>query len=298
MIEILISAKTDIARIALLEDELLTEYSVWPFDRPGDIDDVFSGRITARAPALAGSFVNIGETAGFLPDSAGAAGHTEGEYLTVAVTRYAQGGKGPRLVTLPEAPARKPGLVRHGLGPLGTLAARHPSVPIFADDYGFIAMLSARCRQLGDPPLAERITHKPMTFDPVLEDEIALLTEPSVVLPGGARIHVAPTAALTAIDVDAGAHAAERTVKPQSQLNLNLALLPHITRQIRLRNLSGAILIDFVGMKSAARPKLLPALVEALKSDPLHPKCLGFTRLGFAEISRPRIRPPLHEFVP
>jgi Ribonuclease G/E len=56
-------------------------------------------------------------------------------------------------------------------------------------------------------------------------------------------------------------------------------------------------LIDFAGMKSSMRLKLLPTLNVALKMDPLYPKCAGFSHLGFAEITRPRIRPPLHEFL-
>jgi len=59
--------------IALLNGDRLTEYSIWHFDQPGDIGDVYSGRITARLPAMAGSFVDLGTTTGFLPDSAGAA---------------------------------------------------------------------------------------------------------------------------------------------------------------------------------------------------------------------------------
>jgi len=130
-----------------------------------------------------------------------------------------------------------------------------------------------------------------------LEDEIATLAEPSVLLNAGARIHITPTHALTAIDVDAGAASAEKSSKQHSQLSLNNSLIPEIARQILLRNLSGAILIDFAGMKSSARPKLLAPLIAALKTDPLNPNCVGFSHLGFAEITRPRIRPPLHEFL-
>jgi Ribonuclease G/E len=50
-------------------------------------------------------------------------------------------------------------------------------------------------------------------------------------------------------------------------------------------------------MKSAARVKLQPVLAAALARDPLKPRLLGFSHLGFAEISRPRIRPPLHEML-
>jgi hypothetical protein len=76
---------------------------------------------------------------------------------------------------------------------------------------------------------------------------------------------------------------------------LNASVLPDIARQIRLRNLSGAILLDLAGMKTRHRTSLAPALAAALADDPLRPRLLGFTALGLAEISRPRMRPPLHE---
>ncbi len=296
MITIAISVKRNLARIALLNGDRLTEYSLWPFNEPGDIGDLYAGRITARLPAMAGSFVDLGDCTGFLPDSAAPAGLTEGSYLTAEITRCAQSGKGPRLAARAEQPSPKPGLLRQSLGPLTGLAARYPTAPILIDDYKLIATLSQRCRQAQTEDLVARISHKTTTFDPILEDEIATLSEPTAQLPAGARMHITPTPALTAIDIDAGAASADKSAKPRAQLNLNLSLIPEITRQILLRNLSGAILIDFAGMKSAARQKLLPELTAALKPDPLSPICLGFSHLGFAEITRPRIRPPLHEF--
>jgi Ribonuclease G/E len=50
-------------------------------------------------------------------------------------------------------------------------------------------------------------------------------------------------------------------------------------------------------MKARDRPKLAAPLAAALAADPLKPRLLGFSHLGFAEILRPRIRPPLHEVV-
>ena len=297
MITIAISAKDEVARIALLKGDHLTEYGIWHFAQPGDIGDIFSGRITARLPAMAGSFVDLGNVTGFLPDSSGAAGIGEGSYLAVQITRCAQSGKGPRLAAIAQKVESKPGLIRQGLGPLGDLATRYPSATILVDDYSFIAALAERCRQNGLVAFSERISYQPATFDSILEDEVAALAESTAMLAGGARMHVTPTPALTAVDIDAGAASADKISKQHSQLSLNTALIPEIARQIVLRNLSGAILIDFVGMKSSARPKLLPALGEALKTDPLNAKCLGFSNLGFAEISRPRIRPPLHEFL-
>jgi ribonuclease G len=296
VITIAISVQKQTARIALLNGDILTEYAVWNFTEPGDIDDRFTARLTAKAPAMAGSFADLGTATGFLPDSAGAASLTEGAYFTACITRMAQSGKGPRIAVSTEPHSEKPGLIRQSLGPLTDLAIRFPNVPIRIDDYGLIAEISRRCREQSNSGLPARIVHQNSIFDAVLEDEVAALAEPSAQLPSGARIHVSLTPALTAIDIDAGSNAAGNLPKQQSQLALNLALIPELTRQITLRNLSGAILIDFAGMKSAARQKLLPALTSALKTDPLKPQLLGFSNLGFAEITRPRIRPPLHEF--
>jgi len=296
MTRIAISVKRNRARIALLAGNVLTEYAIWNFTEPGDIGDRFTARLTAKAPAMAGSFADLGTTTGFLPDSAGAAHLTEGAYFCARITRMAQSGKGPRIAAINEPCTEKPGCIRQSLGPLTDLARRFPDAPIAIDDYALTADILRRCREDSNSGLAARIIHQTTAFDAVLEDELAALMEPSAQLPSGARIHVTPTPALTAIDIDAGSLTAGNAPKQPSQLALNLALLPDLTRQITLRNLSGAILIDFAGMKSAARQKLLPALTTALKTDPLKPQLLGFSNLGFAEITRPRLRPALHEF--
>jgi Ribonuclease G/E len=293
MIRIAISVKADRARIALLEGDTLSEYAIWNFTEPGDIGDQFTARLTAKAPAMAGSFADLGGLTGFLPDSAGAAHLTEGAYFAARITRMAQSGKGPRIAAIDAPRTEKTGPTRLGLGPLTDLVRRFPDAPIVIDDYGLIAEISKRC---GADSLPARIHHQNTAFDAVLEDEAAALTEPFAQLVSGARMHIACTPALTAIDIDAGSLTAGNAPKKPSQLALNLALIPELSRQIILRNLSGAILIDFAGMKSAARQKLLPALTAALKTDPLKPQLLGFSNLGFAEITRPRIRLALHEY--
>jgi hypothetical protein len=97
-----------------------------------------------------------------------------------------------------------------------------------------------------------------------------------------------PTPALTAIDLDSGGAAGALPA-------LNRTALPALARQIRLRNLSGAILVDFAGLSTKRRAALGPDLAAALAVDPLRPRLLGFTALGLAEIVRPRVHPPLHE---
>jgi Ribonuclease G/E len=275
---ILVSVHARRARIALLNGDTMAEFHIWDWETPDGVGDIYTARITARAPAMAGSFADLGGgITGFLPDSAGK--FTEGTYFTARIARAPQGGKGPRLAALPGTPGDKPGLVQRGPGPLGDLAARFPDAPILVDDYAFIAMLK---------PLP--VKYQATTFDAVLEDEIATLFTPTAPLPHGALAHITPTPAVTTIDVDAGA------ASTMPQLALNQAIIPELARQIVLRNLSGGIIIDFAGMKAAARARLTEPLYAALSRDPLGVKFLGFSHLGFAELQRPRIRPPLHEF--
>ncbi|MEE3500305.1 ribonuclease E/G [Acidiphilium acidophilum] len=285
---ILAARRLGAVHLALLEAGVLVDYAIWQPDEPDGVGDRYTGRVTARAPALGGVFVDLGAASGFLPDSAGGKSASEGDLLAVRIIRAAQGGKGPRLARAPGEPAGRPGLDARGPGPIGEFRALHPAAPILAEDFELIARLR--------PDFAD-VEHAPSCFAGI-EEEIAGLTEQVVHLPGGARAIISPTPALTAIDIDAGAATAERGEKTGLQARLNRALIPELARQIRLRNLNGAILIDFAGMKASARPSLAPDLTQALARDPLKPRLLGFTSLGFAEILRPRIRPPLHEILP
>jgi len=286
---IAVSRRGDVAWVAALEADKLEEFCLWDLGNPDGVGDLYSGRVTAKLPAMAGAFVDIGSGNGFLPDSAGGAKLSEGQYVAVRVTRAAQGGKGPRLAVADGEPADRPGLIRRGEGPLLELCARFENIPVVIDDFALMAELK--------PALEGRMQHRAVTFDAVLEDEVAALFLPRADLGQGAAMHVAVTPALTAIDIDAGGLSGEKLAKPAAQLAFNMSVIPEIARQIRLRNLSGAILIDFAGMKAQARPKLTAPLVKALAADYLRPKFFGFTPMGFAEISRPRVRPPLHEMM-
>src|SRR5207248_10237316 len=69
-----------------------------------------------------------------------------------------------------------------------------------------------------------------------------------------------------------------------------------IARQLRLRQLGGGIIVDFVGLEGrGAREKVRQALAAALAGDPAAPQVLGWTRLGHLEIVRPRHGGPLSE---
>lgn len=271
-------------RVAAVKNGKLADYALWRPGSPDGVGDVHRGRVISIVPAMAGAFVALaGEADGFLPDSDGAKGLTEGSMLTVRVTRAAQGGKGPRLSVENTVEDDGPfGLRARGPDPLRELSARYPNASVLVDDPGLAASLR--------PDLGPRVTRVADAFDDAIELEVEGLSMPEIELASGARLSIYPTPALVAIDVDAGGGLRGA----RGHLALNTAVVPELARQIRLRGLSGAILVDLAGMKAKQRASLGPALTTALADDPQRPRFLGFTALGLAEIVRPRVRAPLH----
>jgi Ribonuclease G/E len=269
-------------QVAAVVAGVLTDYALWRPGAPDGVGDVHRGRVSARAPSMAGAFVALaGDVSGFLPDSAGAKGLAEGDGVRVRIVRAAQGGKGPRL-TAEAREAGPPALLRRGPTPLGRLLALHAGAEVLTDDPSLAPDLS---RVLG-----RRVAVSADVFDDDLAAQIEALADTEVTLRSGARLTVTPTPALVAIDVDAGAATG-------SLASVNRSALPEIARQIRLRNLSGAIVVDVAGLSPRGRGALGSDFSGALAGDPLGARFLGFTALGLAEIVRPRVHPPLHELL-
>ncbi|HVC60918.1 MAG TPA: ribonuclease E/G [Acetobacteraceae bacterium] len=283
---ILAAASPGEVRVAVLRGDDLLDYAIWRPGAPDGVGDLHRGRVSARAPALGGVFVALDGADGFLPDTEGGKTASEGTVLGVRVIRAAQGGKGPRLSARLSAEEQgvvgggAPRLLRRGPGAVERLAAAHQQAPVWVDDPALAASLRAA--------LGFRLAIRAPLFDDELLGQIDALAQPELVLPNGARLSFHPTPALVAIDVDTGAATG-------GHLAINRGLLPVLARQIRLRNLSGAILVDLAGLPARRRSALGPALAEALADDPGRPRLLGFTALGLAEIVRPRVHPPLHE---
>src|SRR4051794_16782749 len=95
--EIRVACSPGEARVAQLRDGVLTDYAVWRPGSPDGVGDIHRGRVIKPVRAMAGAFVAIDGAEGFLPDSEGAKGLSDGDAVIVRVTRAAQGGKGPRL---------------------------------------------------------------------------------------------------------------------------------------------------------------------------------------------------------
>ncbi len=288
MIRILARCHPGEIEAAAVRDASLIDFSLHRPGAPDGLGDTHRGVVRALVPAMAGAFVAIAGADGFLPDSAGGAGLTEGAAVTVRITRAAQGGKGPRLAVVDAAadPGPAPRLLARGPSPIERLAQHYPDAPISVDSPALAAAL---------PGLRARLSVDRAGFDAALSDQVAALSDPVVTLPAGPVLRICPTPALVAIDVDLAALTATAQPRRAAQLAANRALLPALAAQIRLRNLGGAILVDLAGMGQKARAALGPALAAALAEDKVPTRLLGFTALGLAEIVRTRLAPPLHE---
>ena len=131
----------------------------------------------------------------------------------------------------------------------------------------------------------------------VAEDCAAALSA-RVALPGAGALVIESTAAMSVIDVDGGDAVAGRGDPRMAVLAVNVEAAEAAARQIRLRNLAGAIVIDFISMKRRAdRERVGAALAAALAGDPATPQILGWTRLGHIELTRRRRHQPLAEIL-
>lgn len=119
-----------------------------------------------------------------------------------------------------------------------------------------------------------------------------------VALPGGGSLVIDQREALTTLDVNSGSFTGEGAGPGGQSLALqqNLAACPEIARHIRLRNLSGILLVDFIDMKTLEeQEKVLEALGQALADDRIKTVLHGFTRLGLLEMTRKRTRDSLSQ---
>ncbi len=112
-------------------------------------------------------------------------------------------------------------------------------------------------------------------------------------LKSGAYLVFDYTEALTVIDVNSGKFIGKTDLE-ETALSTNLEAAKTIAQQIRLRNLSGIIIIDFIDMKqNEHREQVIQALKEYVKNDKIQTVVLGMTKLGLVEMTRKKIRNPL-----
>jgi ribonuclease E len=134
---------------------------------------------------------------------------------------------------------------------------------------------------------------KPIFAKFQLEDQIASIYESRVHLKSGGTIVIEPTEALVSIDVNSGKSTHEKSVEQTAYLT-NLEAAEEIARQLRLRDLGGLIVIDFIDMKDPKhRSEVERRLRINVKEDRARTTVGRISRFGLLEMSRQRIRPSI-----
>jgi len=299
MSELLIAAGPGEWRAAWVEDGEAVELYVERGDTrpPGSIH---LGRVVRLVAGLDAALIHIGDERPALlrRRDAADADLIEGARVLVQVRREAWADKAPLLTgkigavhlpALAERAARldPPAQLLPEPGFAAALGLRLPATPtrIVADDAAILPEL--RGAFPGSDIVQQPASEWPLDLDGVFESALA----PSTAMRGGGGIHIEETRTATMIDVDTGTP--DSGTAERAALAVNRAAAVLIARQVRLRNLAGPIVVDFVGLAMRTgrrdhREQIRQALAAAVEGDPARPEVLGWTRLRHMELVRPR----------
>jgi ribonuclease G len=147
-------------------------------------------------------------------------------------------------------------------------------------------------RLLG-PQYVERIGYyehgKRLFADFKIDEEIARLMKPTVKLPSGGSIVIESTEALTVVDVNSGKFTGGKNLD-DTIVRTNVEAAAEVARQVRLRDIGGIIVCDFIDMSSEAdRNRVISALQEGLRKDRTRSTIQSFSPLGLLEFTRKRV---------
>ena len=123
-----------------------------------------------------------------------------------------------------------------------------------------------------------------------VEEEIERVFQRRVPLEGGGSVVIDPTEALVAIDVNSGTYKKERDPE-KAALKVNLTAAAEVARQLRLRDLGGVVVIDFIDLgEEKNRRQVEKVLADAVKRDRARTRILRTSRFGLIEMTRQRMR--------
>jgi ribonuclease E len=167
---------------------------------------------------------------------------------------------------------------------------------IWVDEPGAFAQ-AQEFMQIVMPRYAHRIKlyegPEPMFHKYGIEDEIQRIQQKHVPLPNGGSLVIESTEALVAIDVNSGNFRADNNAE-ETAYQMNLIAAREIARQLRLRDLGGVIVNDFIDMREDKHRRAVEkALRDAVRRDRARTKILKISQFGLIEMTRQRIRPSL-----
>jgi ribonuclease G len=161
-------------------------------------------------------------------------------------------------------------------------------------EYERVLDFASRCQPglVGKVKLYNRDT--PLYEEFGIQQEIEKALKPKVWLKSGGYIVINQTEALVAIDVNTGKYVGKTNRLEDTIVKTNIDAVNEIVRQVRLRDLGGIIVIDFIDMDERKnRAKVVQALEEALHSDRAPTKVISFNDFGLVAITRKRVKQSL-----
>jgi ribonuclease G len=316
---ILIEASPGEVRGALIRNGVVWDVVHHRQSSPSLMGASYRGRVRRVDPGINGAFVDIGtgQDAFLRARDAAIPGAQkarrariaeilhEGAVIDVQVVADGFEEKGPRVARI-ATPEASPGTASGANVPAVLVPPADPVAHIlerYSDDRISVVVCSdattanlARTWCIAHwPELADRIERDRLGLfaEQGVEDAIADALARRVALPGGAELVFDQAEALCVIDINSGGEVGKAGRTPRE---VNAKAMPEIARQLRLRNIAGAIVIDALKMGSGDdRNRVLVRLRETLKGDPGSCHVLGMTNLGLIEMTRTRIGPTLAE---
>lgn len=168
-----------------------------------------------------------------------------------------------------------------------------------ADTYQLVKELLGVWEPDGQHKLRRYQEKEPLMSRLGIEAQLQNALQRQVALPSGGFLVFDKTEAMTVIDVNTGSFTGKGgQQREQAVTHINLEAAKEIATQLRLREIGGVVVIDFIDMKEAAnKERLLATLKRELAKDPVPSTVLGMTALGLVEMTRKRVRSSLAERV-
>ena len=157
---------------------------------------------------------------------------------------------------------------------------------IFKEVRDFIGVIAPKQKKI----VRQFKGEKPIFTKYQLEDQIASIYKKAVALKSGGFLVIEQTEALVSIDVNSGKSTKKKNIE-ETAFHTNLEACEEVARQLRLRDMGGLIVVDYIDMKERRhKAEITKTLKKHLKSDKAKTKVGGITTFGLLEMSRQRIR--------
>ena len=169
---------------------------------------------------------------------------------------------------------------------------------IVTDDNDYHALLKELCDKINFNVSIRIYQDSQLSLSSIygIQSKMDIALERRIWLKSGAYLIIEPTEALTVIDVNTGKYDAKKEID-ETFRRINIEAAEEIALQIKLRNLSGIILVDFINMKRREdKSMLIEYMKELVSTDPVKTTIVDMTPLGLLEITRQKYNKPLREY--